>query len=129
LRTGAGRLTGRRILVVEDDFMIAELIVAAFMADGAEIVGPAGTVQDALALTAGEERIDGAVLDVNLRGETVYSVADVLRSKGVPIVFTTGYDKSRLPPRFADMPCLVKPLKVERLVPALFGRASCQTVT
>jgi CheY-like chemotaxis protein len=101
LRTGAGRLTGRRILVVEDDFMIAELIVAAFMADGAEIVGPAGTVQDALALTAGEERIDGAVLDVNLRGETVYSVADVLRSKGMPIVFTTGYDKSRLPPRFA----------------------------
>jgi CheY-like chemotaxis protein len=121
LRTDPGTLTGRRILVVEDDFMIAKLIASVFEADGAEIVGPVGTVQDALALTAGEERIDGAVLDVNLRGESVYPVADVLRSKGVPIVFTTGYDKSRLPPRFADMPCLVKPLKVEGLVEALFG--------
>lgn len=121
MRTDLGRLTGRRVLVVEDDFMIAKLIASAFEADGAEIVGPAATVKDALTLIAGEERIDGAVLDVNLRGETVYPVADVLRSKGVPIVFTTGYDKSRLASRFADMPCLEKPLRLERLVQALFG--------
>ena len=114
-------MTGRRILVVEDDFLIATLITEAFTTHGAEIVGPAGTVTDALALVASEERIDGAVLDVNLRGEPVYPVADALVSKGVPIVFTTGYDRSRLAPRFADTPCLQKPLRVERLVQALSG--------
>jgi len=121
VRTGSGRLTGRRILVVEDDFMIAKLMADFFEANGAEIVGPAGTVNDALVPIAGEERIDGAVLDVNLRGEMVYPVADVLRSKGVPIVFMTGYDEREVPPRFADLPCLQKPVGVERLMGALFG--------
>ena len=72
--------------------MIANVIAEAFRAQGAHIVGPAGNLKDALAIAAGKEHIDGAVLDVNLRGEMVYPVADVLRSKGVPMVFTTGYD-------------------------------------
>jgi hypothetical protein len=51
----------------------------------------------------------------------VYPVADVLRSKGVPIVFTTGYDAGDVVPRFADSPCLQKPFRLELLVHALFG--------
>jgi DNA-binding response OmpR family regulator len=121
LRTGSGSLAGRRIFVVEDDYMIATLIAEAFAAQGAEIVGPAGSVKDALALAKDRGRIDGAVLDVNLRGETIYPVADVLQSAGVPIVFLTGYGKSFIIPRFADRPCLQKPVRIEQLVQALFG--------
>jgi CheY-like chemotaxis protein len=111
----------RRVLVVEDDFAIANVIVEAFRARGAYIVGPAGNLKDALAIVAGKEHIDGTVLDINLRGEMVYPVADVLRSKGVPIVFTTGYDAGDVMPRFADSPCLQKPFRLELLVHALFG--------
>jgi two-component SAPR family response regulator len=114
-------LTGRRILVVEDDFNIAHLMAKLFKEDGAEIVGPVGTVKDALALIAGDERIDGAVLDVNLRGEMVYPVADVLRLKGVRIVFTTGYSESLVAPDYAEVPSLQKPVNADRLIRALFG--------
>ena len=88
---------------------------------GIEVVGPVGTVKDALALIAQGERIDGAALDINLRGETVYPVADALRSKGVPILFTTGYDPISLKPGYADVPCLQKPVSIERLIESLFG--------
>jgi CheY-like chemotaxis protein len=121
LRTGSHTLTGRRVLVVEDDFLIANVIVEALRSQGADIVGPAGNLEHALVLAVGKEHIDGAVLDVNLRGETVYPVADVLRAKGVPIVFTTGYDAGDVAPRFADTPCLQKPFSLERLVRTLFG--------
>lgn len=114
-------LAGRRVLVVEDDFNIAELMATALDAYGIETVGPAATAKDALALIGGSERIDGAVLDVNLRGELVYPVAEALRVKGVPIVFTTGYDERSVAPGFADVPCLQKPVTVESLVQALFG--------
>ncbi len=51
----------------------------------------------------------------------VYPVVDVLRSKGVPLVFMTGYDKQSIQPAYADLPCMQKPVTVERLVQALFG--------
>jgi CheY-like chemotaxis protein len=121
LRTGSAALTGRRILVVEDDFMIARLMAGVLEAAGAAIVGPAGSVKDSLALIAGGEGIDGAVLDVNLRGEAVYPVADVLQAKGVPIVFMTGYDKDEVLPRFADLPRLQKPMGLAQLVQALIA--------
>jgi CheY-like chemotaxis protein len=121
LRTGSYTVAGRRVLVVEDDFLIANVIAEAFRAQGAHIVGPAGNLKDALAIAASKEHIDGAVLDVNLRGEMVYPVADVLRSKGVPIVFTTGYDTGDVVSRFADAPCLQKPFRLELLVDALFA--------
>jgi CheY-like chemotaxis protein len=125
LTTGSGRLAGRRILVVEDNFIVAELAEATLKAEGAEIVGPAGTVKDALAFALGKERIDGAVLDINLRGERVYPVADVLRSRGVAIVFLTGYDERDVVPRFADLACLQKPLNSEQLLQALLTQLSC----
>ena len=121
MTTNQGSLAGKRILVIEDDFMIANHLAMVLAAHGAEIVGPAGTVQGGLTLVADAERIDGAILDVNLRGEMVYPVADALRRKGVPMVFLTGYDGGAAAAGHVDVPCLRKPAKAEQLIRALFG--------
>ena len=114
-------LAGRRILVVEDNLLIALTMARLFRTKGAEIIGPVGSVKDALALVNNYKRFDGAVLDVNLRGAAAYAIVDVLRGKSVPTVFVTGYDKASIDPRYADVPCLQKPVTVERLIGALFG--------
>jgi CheY-like chemotaxis protein len=119
--TRSDRPTNRRVLLVEDDFNIADTLAMVLRAHDLQIAGPVGTVKDALALIAGGERIDGAVLDINLRDETVYPVADVLRRKGIPIVFTTGYDDTLIAPDYSDVPSLQKPTSVEQLIQALFG--------
>jgi hypothetical protein len=107
--------------VVEDDFNIAVAMVGFLKAYGAEIVGPVGTVKSALGVIADNPCIDGAALDLNLHGETVYPVVDVLRSKGVPTVFMTGFDDTSVKPGYTDVPCLQKPVTVEHLMQALFG--------
>ena len=114
-------LAGRRVLIVEDNFHIAVAMARVLKAQGAEIIGPVGTVEEALALIAGGERIDGAVLDINLRGKMVYPVVDLLHSKGVPLVFMTGYDERSIRRAYAGVPCMQKPVTVERLVQALRG--------
>src|SRR4051794_18564375 len=86
-------LRGRRLLVVEDEYLIAASLARELEGRGAEVVGPAGSVRDALALVEAEgDRLDGAVLDINLRDERVYPVADALVARGVPFIFLTGYD-------------------------------------
>jgi CheY-like chemotaxis protein len=114
-------LAGRRILVVEDDHDVATSVVLVLELLGAQIRGPAATAADALALIAGGEPIDGAVLDVCLRGEMVYPVADALQRRGVPIVFTTGYGKELIAPEYAHVPCLEKPVDPEQLARVLFA--------
>lgn len=116
----ARRLCGQRILLVEDEFFIADEVAEAFMAHGAHVVGPEPTVAGALRLVATEPRLDAAVLDVNLRGEMVYPVADVLQAAAVPFVFTTGYDTSHIPARFATIPRCVKPFKPLDVAQRLF---------
>lgn len=115
-------LAGRRVLLVEDNLLIAVAMARMFRAKGAEIIGPVGTVKDALALVSNCEIIDGAVLDINLRGAVAYPIIDVLRCKGVPMVFMTGYDTRSIDPSYADVPCLQKPVTVERLIGVLFGK-------
>lgn len=119
--TAVAALHGRRILVVEDDYHVAHSLALALEADGAEIVGPAGTVKAALELIARGGRIDGAVLDINLHGEMVYPVADALHQQGVPFVFTTGYDARTVGQRYPDVACLEKPVMIPQLIDALFG--------
>jgi CheY-like chemotaxis protein len=112
-------LAGRRILVVEDNIILAETLAMNLEDDGAEIVGPAGNVKDALALIAESGRLDCAVLDVNLRREQVYPVAEILRASGVRIVLLTG--EGAVQPKFADVPCLQKPATPKQLMDALLG--------
>ncbi len=109
-------LAGRRLMVVEDEFIVAMDLASRLEDLGAEIVGPAGTVEDALALVETQGgRLDGAVLDINLHGARVYPVADRLAALGLPFVFTTGYDALVLPPAYAGMPRFEKPINVAAL--------------
>ena len=113
-------LSGRRILVVEDDFFVADEVTHGLRRHGAEVVGPAPTVAAALALLDGTAALDGAALDVNLGGEMVYPVAEALRRRGVPFVFATGYEAAAIDEGFAAMPVCMKPVSARRLAEALF---------
>jgi DNA-binding LytR/AlgR family response regulator len=115
----ADLLRGRRLLVVEDDYLIAADVAASLGDFGAIVIGPAGSIEDALRLIGAHDRIDAAVLDVNLRGERVYAVADALRARGVPFVFATGYDAGMLPERYEGVPRCGKPVNVGRLAELL----------
>ena len=107
----APSLSGRRILIVEDEYFIAMDLALSLGDLGAEVVGPAASVAEALALveSVGDE-LDGAVLDVNLRDERVYPVAEALALRGVRFVFASGYDAVLMPAAYADVPRCVKPV-------------------
>jgi hypothetical protein len=84
-----------------------------------EVVGPAGSVPHALRLISDAQDIDGAVLDIRLRDERVYPVADVLRQRGIPFVFATGYEGWVIPPMYADVPRCEKPVDTSELARVL----------
>lgn len=110
-------LAGKRLLVVEDEYLVAVELVDLLKAAGAEVVGPAGTLEDALDLVERTgHRLDGAVLDINLRDKRVYPVADALSACGVPFVFATGYDLSTVPESYAAVPRCGKPVDQEQLM-------------
>ncbi|TNC65391.1 response regulator [Rubellimicrobium roseum] len=116
LHSTPSSLRGRRILVVEDDFVVADDFRCALEQDGAEVVGPVSNVAQALALLPGAPPLDAAILDINLGGLMVYPVADVLRQHGIPFVFVSGYDHEEVPDSYADVPYCEKPLDVRRCV-------------
>ncbi len=107
-------LAGRRILVVEDDMMIAVLIEQVLQELGCVVVGPVGKLDAALRL-AGSEALDAAILDVNIRGSEVYPVAERLRTRGVPFVLASGYGDWALPEAFRNQPRLTKPFTYEEI--------------
>jgi ActR/RegA family two-component response regulator len=113
-------LTGKTVLVVEDDYFIATEMCRTLEQAGARVLGPIERVADSLALIARSDRIDGAVLDLNLREEMAFPVADMLGERGVPFVFATGYDDSVIPERYRDAPRCRKPVEPETVCRALF---------
>jgi CheY-like chemotaxis protein len=106
-------LAGRRILVVEDEMLVAMMVEDLLTELGCEVVGPAASVAEALRLAA-QGRIDGAVLDVNLGSERVYPVADELKREQVPFVFVTGYGPSGLDTGHHGHPTIQKPFRPDR---------------
>ena len=84
-------LRGQHILVVEDSYFVAQELTEALEREGADVVGPVSTVDDARRLVLGTAKLDGAVLDVNLGGEMIWPVADILFSRNVRLVFATGF--------------------------------------
>jgi CheY-like chemotaxis protein len=111
-------LAGLRVLIVEDEAMIAVLLEDQLDELGCVPVGPATSVQDALASIEAEP-IDAAVLDLNLRGARSYPVAEAMAARGLPFLFITGYGQSGLDPEFQNEPVLQKPFTSDALAHAL----------
>lgn len=118
---GLAALRGLRVLVVEDEELIAMLIEDFLLDLGCEVVGPAASVAAALALVEAGN-LGGALLDMNLNGEPVYAVADGLAARGIPFIFTTGYAREDLVARHADAPTLVKPFSSKALQDTIVAR-------
>jgi len=106
-----GGLAGRRILVVEDVFLVADVIRDNLEDNGCIVVGPVPRLPEAMAL-ARNETLDAAVLDVNLAGEMSFAVSSMLRDRGVPYVYLTGYDDDEMfPDAERATPRLAKPFQ------------------
>jgi CheY-like chemotaxis protein len=107
-----------RVLVVEDEALIAMLVEDMIHDSGGEMVGSAGTLSDAVDL-ARTAQADVALLDLDLKGTLAYPAADVLRERGMPIVFTSGYGSHGVIERFRDCPILDKPFDQHSLEQAI----------
>ena len=111
-------LRGRRLLIVEDEYLLAQDLTDYFQELGVEVIGPVGSVSEALKLLNLVE-VHGAILDINLRGERVYPVADALRQKRVPFIFASGYGGETEPAAYADVPRCIKPVDFSVLAKAV----------
>ena len=107
---------GRRVLVVEDEFLVSLATIDLLESIGCEIVGPAARLAAAVEL-AQSESLDAAVLDINIAGEMVWPVAEELQRRGVPFLFLSAYSHLNVfPVLFGAAPRLDKPLETDRLL-------------
>ena len=115
----AGRaLQGLRVLVVEDETLIAMMLEDVLAALGCLVVGPIARLAPAVS-AARRHELDCAVLDINLHGEAVLPVADVLERRGIPFLFVSGYGAAGADQRFAERPLVRKPFKCDEIARAL----------
>ena len=126
-RESAGsRLIGRRVLVAEDDPLIAAELQDALSDQGAEVVGPVPTVRAAMAVIEAAGPPDAAVLDVNLRDATSAPIVDLLRAAAVPHVLVTGYSRNLLDHScLREATILSKPVRQRELIANLERALSC----
>ncbi len=115
-----GSLQGKKVLIVEDEALIAMLFEDMLSDFGCDVVGPAMNVRQAMEV-AQSAAIDVAVLDVNLNGESSFPVATLLETRGVPFVFSSGYGANGLPPEWQDRPTLPKPFTSDQVADVLAG--------
>lgn len=104
--------------MVEDEYFIADDLAQALEEAGAAVIGPVSTSDEAFALLE-RERPDLAILDINLKGEVSFAVADELARRELPFVFATGYDSGAIPDRHAQRPRWQKPFRVAEMLAAL----------
>ena len=116
-------LLGLEILLVEDEALVAALLEDMLADFGCILAGAAATVSEALAAVKAATDIDAAILDVNLGGEKVYPVADILVGRGVPIVFSTAYGPADLMERYPRARIIHKPYRPEALAEMLIAIA------
>ena len=112
-------LHGRSIFIVEDDCVTAMDLAETLSAAGAQIVGPAGTIENAFQLLRADPQLDIALLDIEVEGAFVFDVADELVKRAVPIVFTTGYERSEIPARFHAARHCEKPVGIAAIARTL----------
>jgi len=114
-------LRGRRVLLVEDDAIVAGALRRDLEGLGAEVIGPIPTLARAVALCESATAVDVASLDVSLRDELVFPLADLLVARGIPFVFVTGFDAAPIPERLRQVERLVKPVEGALLAQSLAG--------
>lgn len=119
---GASPLSGLRLLVVEDEAMVAMMLEDMLADLGCVVAGSAGDISRGLAFAADDAlALDAAVLDINLGGEKVFPVAERLVTRGVPFIFATGYGRDGLLGAFSHTPVLSKPFDHRALEAALIS--------
>ena len=114
-------LSGLRILVVEDNALLAMTVDSILQNAGAEVAGPVGTLSEAEQLAAAEP-LSGALLDIKLNSDEIWSVARILLDRGVPFIFCFGhFDRDSLPREWSTFPILTKPARARQIVERLAG--------
>lgn len=108
------------VLIVEDEYFLADETRRLLEDAGAVVAGPVASVREALMLLD-EERVDAAILDIHLGDELVFPVAEELNSRGIPFVFATGYDRSLIPSRYSGFALCEKPTELSKIAFALFA--------
>lgn len=116
-----------KILVVEDEYFFADETKRKLEKLGAVVIGPTGSVQDALVLLDNNQ-VDGAILDIHLGDEQVFPVADELDSRDIPFVFATGYNPAVIPAKYTGFALCEKPMELGRIGDALFGAAGLRAL-
>jgi len=111
-------MSRRRVLVVEDEMVVAMLVEDMITELGYEVAAVVSRVEDAMAL-ADSGNFDVAVLDVHLNGKLIFPFADALSKRQIPFMFATGYGERGIPPHHAKCPVLQKPFRAEDLERAL----------
>jgi DNA-binding response OmpR family regulator len=111
-------LFGMRILVVEDDYYLATDERQMLQSAGADVVGPFGNAEEACRAVVSEE-LDCALVDINLGSGPCFAVARELRDRGIPFLFTTGYEATVIPDEFQDVERVEKPTSTRAIVVAL----------
>lgn len=112
--------TPARLLVVEDEYLIRMLLEDMLSDLGYDVTAAVGTIAEARELaTSGD--FNAAILDVNLDGQEIYPVAEILAKRGLPFVFVTGYGEASLPASYRGRPALQKPFQAELLKETLAG--------
>ncbi|MBN9320332.1 MAG: response regulator [Caulobacterales bacterium] len=121
------KLSGLRVLVVEDEALVAMLVEDMLTDLGCTVVGPLADLDEALAIV-GDAEIDCAVLDVNLGGKPIFPVADALKARGVPFAFASGYGEAGVREDHRSAPVLQKPFREADLARALDVLAAARAV-
>jgi CheY-like chemotaxis protein len=121
-------LSGRRILIVEDESLVAMLLETILEDMGCTPVGPASNIDEGLKLATEDGPLDAALLDVNVAGRQVFPVAEALRARGVPFVFSTGYGEGGLPDEWRGQPTIQKPFTEAAVRDALMAAVGVKNV-
>jgi chemotaxis family two-component system sensor kinase Cph1 len=111
-------LESKRILVVEDEMIVAMEMSEVLRGAGCEVIGPVNTVDAALQSTR-DDALDAVVLDVSLNGVLTFAVASTLAARGIPFILATGYSDSTLPAEWRASPRVSKPFRMEELIELL----------
>ena len=114
-------LRDRRILVVEDEYLVAVSLCEALEDAGSQVIGPVPSVDTAIQAIEAQPQIDAAVVDINLGGVKAYVVADLLLARSIPFVFTSGYEQDALMARYPRIRNCQKPYAMATISAALSG--------